>query len=162
MPNNLVRVIEDASLYDFAILTSAMHMAWLRHIGGRLESRYRYSIGLVYNTFPWPDASKAQREKISALAQAALDARTNHPTANLSQLYDPLTMPGDLRSAHSALDRAVDRLYRPEAFSGDADRVALLFTRYAALVDPLVTTGARANARNVRKAAKASGAAEGQ
>ena len=155
IPSNLVRVLEGASLYDFAILTSAMHMAWLRQIGGRLKSDYRYSIGLVYNTFPWPDANDTQRDKVAVLAQAVLDARANHPTANLAQLYDPLTMPGDLRAAHQALDRAVDRLYRPEPFSGDADRVALLFTRYAALVDPLTTTGARANARVARKAAKA-------
>ena len=153
VPSDAALVLPTAKIWDFAILTSAMHMAWLRQIGGRLKSDYRYSIGLVYNTFPWPAATEAQREKVAALAQAVLDARANHPTANLAQLYDPLTMPADLRAAHAALDRAVDRLYRPEPFSGDADRVALLFTRYAALVDPLATTGARANARNARKAA---------
>jgi hypothetical protein len=154
IPSNKLRLLPDATLWQFAVLTSAMHMAWTRHITGRLEMRLQYGIGNVYNTFPWPDASAAQREKISALAQAVLDARANHPTANLAQLYDPLTMPADLRAAHAALDRAVDRLYRPEPFSGDADRVALLFTRYAALVDPLATTGARANARNARRARK--------
>ncbi|MEI6485016.1 MAG: DNA methyltransferase [Sphingomonadales bacterium] len=152
IPNQKLRVLIDASLWEFSILSSAMHMAWMRTITGRMKSDYMYSVGVVYNTFPWPDASEAQREKVSALAQAVLDARANHPTANLAQLYDPLTMPADLRAAHAALDRAVDRLYRVEPFSGDADRVALLFTRYAAMVDPLATTGARANARNARKA----------
>jgi hypothetical protein len=154
VPTDLLFVMKDATLYEFAILTSAMHMGWLRTIGGRLKSDYRYSIGLVYNTFPWPDANEAQREKVSALAQAVLDARAKHPTANLAQLYDPLTMPADLRAAHAALDRAVDRLYRAEPFTGDADRVALLFTRYAALVDPLATAGVRANARVARRAKK--------
>jgi hypothetical protein len=75
IPSNLVRVLMDAEIWQFAILTSAMHMSWLRHIGGRLESRYRYSIGLVYNTFPCPEISPAQRTKLSALGQAILDAR---------------------------------------------------------------------------------------
>jgi hypothetical protein len=110
-PSNLVRILTDATLYDFAILTSRAHMAWLSHIGGRLESRYRYSIGLVYNTFPWPDATPAQRAKIESLAQAVLDARAAHPTASLADLYDPDTMPANLRKAHAALDKAVDRLY---------------------------------------------------
>lgn len=154
VPSDLVFVLNHAKMSDFGILTSRMHMAWLSHIGGRLESRYRYSIGLVYNTFPWPTASDAQRAKISTLAEAVLAARANHPTASLAQLYDPLTMPADLRAAHNALDRAVDRLYRAEGFAagvaGDRDRVEHLFTRYAAMVDPLATAGAKANARVAR------------
>ncbi|GGE19148.1 hypothetical protein GCM10011529_27090 [Polymorphobacter glacialis] len=145
----------DATPYDFGLLTNRMHMAWLSHIGGRLKSDYRYSIGLVYNTFPWPTATDTQRDRISALAEAVLTARTNHPTSSLAQLYDPLTMPADLRAAHTALDRAVDRLYRAEPFTSDRDRVEHLFTRYAALVDPLATTGARANTRIARARAKA-------
>ena len=131
-----------------------MHMAWLSHVGGRLESRFQYGIGVVYNTFPWPDATEAQRAKIAALAEAVLAARTNHPTSSLAQLYDPLTMPADLRAAHTALDRAVDRLYRAEPFGSDRDRVEHLFGRYAALVDPLATAGVKAN-RRVARAAKA-------
>ena len=129
-------------------------MAWLAHIGGRLKSDYRYSIGLVYNTFPWPDATPAQRAKIEALAQAVLDARLAHPTASLADLYDPDTMPGDLRKAHHALDLAVDRLYRTAPFASDRDRVEHLFGRYEALVNPLATAGVKANKRVARNAAK--------
>ncbi len=154
IPSNKIIVLQNVTKYIFGILTSRMHMAWLAHIGGRLKSDYSYSTGLVYNTFPWPDASEAQQAKVSALAQVVLDARANHPTANLAQLYDPLTMPADLRAAHQALDRAVNRLYRAEAFSGDADRVALLFTRYAALVDPLATAGHRWRPRQCARGAQ--------
>ena len=86
VPSDLVFVLQDASLVDFALLTSAMHMAWLRHIGGRLESRYRYSIGLVYNTFPTPPEG-ADMSKLAPLAQAVLDARADHPNATLADLY---------------------------------------------------------------------------
>ncbi|HOA48926.1 MAG TPA: N-6 DNA methylase [Novosphingobium sp.] len=142
----------NASLFDFAILTSRGHMAWLAHIGGRLESRFRYSIGLVYNTFPWPEASPAQRAKVEALAQAVLDARAAHPTSSLADLYDPDTMPANLRKAHAALDTAVDRLYRAAPFASDRDRVEHLFGRYEALVNPLERLGAARNKRNARKA----------
>src|SRR3546814_4843931 len=111
-----------------------MHMAWLRHIGGRLKSDYRYSNALVYNTFPWPDATPAQRAKIETLAQAVLDARAAHPTSSLADLYDPDTMPGNLRKAHAALDVAVDKLYRPAPFASARARVPPLFGRYAAPV----------------------------
>lgn len=152
IPSNLVRALVDATPWHFGILTSRMHMAWLRHIGGRLKSDYRYSNSLVYNTFPWPDATPAQRAKIEALAQAVLDARANHPTASLADLYDPDTMPADLRRAHHALDLAVDRLYRPAPFASDRDRVEHLFGRYEALVNPLATAGVKANKRVARKA----------
>ena len=103
IPSNLVQTFQNASLADFGLITSRMHMAWLRNIGGRLKSDFRYSIGIVYNTFPWPDANDKQREKISALAQAVLDARANHqPGSTLADLYDPDTMPPDLRKAHAA------------------------------------------------------------
>ena len=128
-------------------------MAWLSHIGGRLESRFRYSIGLVYNTFPWPEASPAQRAKVEALAQAVLDARAAHPAASLADLYDPDTMPANLRKAHAALDAAVDKLYRGAPFASDRDRVEHLFGRYEALVNPLERVGAAKNRRVARKAA---------
>lgn len=147
----------NASLFDFAILTSRGHMAWLAHIGGRLESRFRYSIGLVYNTFPWPEASPAQRAKVEALAQAVLDARAAHPTSSLADLYDPDTMPANLRKAHTALDTAVDRLYRAAPFASDRDRVEHLFGRYEALVNPLERLGAARNKRNARKAVSGGG-----
>jgi hypothetical protein len=135
-----------------------MHMAWMRAITGRMKSDYMYSVGIVYNTFPWPDASPAQRRKVEALAQAVLDSRERYPTSSLGDLYDPDFMPGDVRKAHAALDRAVDRLYRAAAFLSDRDRVEHLFGRYEALVNPLEREGVRQNKRvsrqNARKAAE--------
>jgi hypothetical protein len=137
VPSNLVRILANASLSDFAILTSTMHMAWLRHIGGRLKSDYRYSIGLVYNTFPLP-SSAMDVAPLDPLAQAVLDARAAHPGATLADLYDPDVMPVELRRAHRALDRAVDRLYRPRRFSSERERVEHLFTHYELMRRPLV------------------------
>ena len=136
IPSNLVRVLENATLADFALLTSAMHMAWLRHIGGRLKSDYRYSIGLVYNTFPMPPRD-LDPSKLKPLAQAVLDARAAHPTATLAELYDPDLMPPNLRRAHQALDRAVDRLYRPGGFASERERVEHLFMLYEKMRAPL-------------------------
>ncbi len=144
--------IPNATVFDFAILTSRSHMAWLAHIGGRIKSDFRYSIGLVYNTFPWPESTPAQRAKVEALAQAVLDARAAHPTSSLADLYDPDTMPPNLRRAHAALDLAIDRLYRSAPFASDRDRVEHLFGRYEALVNPLERLGAAKNARVARKA----------
>ena len=146
IPSNLVRVVENATLTDFAILTSTMHMSWLRHIGGRLKSDYRYSIGLVYNTFPLPPT--ANLSKLEPLAQAILDARAAHPSATLADLYDPDLMPPNLREAHTKLDRAVDRLYRPAGFGSDRERVEHLFALYEAMQAPLLAQPKR------RKAAK--------
>ena len=137
IPSDLVFVLRDASKPLFGLLTSAMHMAWLRHIGGRLESRYRYSIGLVYNTFPPPPVHAARLVKLEPLAQAILDARTAHPNATLADLYDPDVMPPNLRKAHAALDRAVDRLYRPQGFTTERERVEHLLSRYEKLATPL-------------------------
>lgn len=155
IPTNLVQTVEGATTYDFAILTSAMHMAWLRHIGGRLKSDYRYSIGLVYNTFPWPDPTPAQRAKVEALAQAVLDARAlpKNAASTLADLYDPDTMPAELRKAHRDLDAAVDRLYAPAGFADDRARVEHLFRRYEALVMP-TTAAAAANRRTARRVAR--------
>ena len=136
IPSDLVFVLQGATKSDFALLTSAMHMAWLRHIGGRLKSDYRYSIGLVYNTFPTPPAG-ADMSKLEPLAQAVLDARAAHPGATLADLYDPDLMPPNLRLAHQTLDRAVDRLYRPAAFASERDRVEYLFMRYEKMRAPL-------------------------
>jgi hypothetical protein len=138
IPSNLVRVLLDADLWHFGILTSAMHMAWLRQIGGRLESRYRYSVGIVYNTFPWPDATERQQARIRTLAQAVLDAREQFPGSTLADLYDVDAMPPRLRNAHHALDDAVDKLYRSAAFTGDRDRAEHLFGLYEKLVAPLM------------------------
>jgi hypothetical protein len=153
IPSSLVRIALDANLWHFSIMSSRLHMAWVSHIGGKLKSDPRYSIGLVYNTFPWADASPAQREKIEALAQVVLDARAAYPTASLADLYDPDTMPAVLRKAHAALDTAVDRLYRPAPFASDRDRVEHLFGRYEAMVNPLERLGAAKNKRVAKKAA---------
>jgi hypothetical protein len=139
IPSNLVRVLENATLFDFALITSRMHMAWLRNIGGRLKSDYRYSIGIVYNTFPWPEANDKAKDKLRTLAQAVLDARAAHPDSTLADLYDPDVMPPDLRRAHRALDEAVDRLYRAAPFASDRERVEHLFMLYEKLTADLLT-----------------------
>jgi hypothetical protein len=143
IPSNLVRVLPGADLWHFGVLTSSMHMAWLRQIGGRLESRYRYSIGIVYNTFPWPEATDPQRARIRSLAQAVLDARARFSNSTLADLYDVDAMPPQLRKAHRGLDRAVDKLYRSAPFTGDRDRAEHLFGLYERLVAPLVATTRR-------------------
>ncbi len=137
VPSDLVFVMQDADLWHFAILTSRMHMAWLRFIGGRLKSDYRYSIGIVYNPFPWPELDEGAQARLSGLAQAVLDARRQFPDATLAGLYDPDLMPASLRKAHRALDAAVDRLYRPAPFGADRERVEHLFRLYEKLVAPL-------------------------
>ena len=140
IPSNLVRVLEDANLVDFALLTSAMHMAWLRHVGGRLKSDYRYTIGLVYNTFPKPSGFNnggVYTAKLEPLAQAILDARSAHTGATLANLYDPYLMPPNLLQAHQALDRAVDRLYRKSGFASERERVEHLFMLYEKMRAPL-------------------------
>jgi hypothetical protein len=151
--SNKLQIIPLGTLFHFGILTSNMHMAWMRTISGRLKSDYSYS-PTVYNTFPWPTITTVQKEKIQKLAQAVLDARAVHTTSSLADLYDPDIMPANLRKAHTALDLAVDKLYRSEPFVSDRDRVEHLFTRYEALVNPLEGSGIKANQRNARKAAK--------
>ncbi|MYE91452.1 class I SAM-dependent DNA methyltransferase [Candidatus Poribacteria bacterium] len=137
IPSNLVRIIENANKPLFALLTSAMHMTWLRHIGGRLESRYRYSIGLVYNTFPMPQGPAERLQRLEPYADAVLAARAAYPNATLADLYDPDLMPVDLRRAHRDLDRAVDRLYRRPPFSSDRERVEHLLGLYEKMMVPL-------------------------
>lgn len=129
--SNLCLVIPNAKLYHFGVLTSTMHNAWLKFVGGRLESRFRYSNKIVYNNFPWPEApTAAQKQAVEEAAQGVLDARAAHPGASLADLYDPLTMPPDLVKAHQALDKAVDKCYRAQPFASDAKRVEFLFELY--------------------------------
>lgn len=154
IPSNLVRVLLDADLWHFGILTSRMHMAWLRFIGGRLKSDYRYSIGIVYNPFPWPQPTEKQQRRVRALGQAILDARAKFPAATLADLYDADAMPAELRRAHRALDSAVDRLYRRAVFAADRDRVEYLFAQYEKLLTPLTVLprrGRRAARPHVRR-----------
>ena len=114
-----------------------MHNAWMRTVCGRLKSDYRYSAGIVYNNFPWPeDPSDKQRDDIEAAAQEVLDARSRFPESSLADLYDPLTMPPALLKAHQALDRAVDAAYGRQTFASEAQRVAFLFALHARLTAP--------------------------
>ncbi|WP_412050247.1 class I SAM-dependent DNA methyltransferase [Hoeflea sp. Naph1] len=140
IPSDLLFVLNGASKPVFSLLTSAMHMSWLRYMGGRLKSDYRYSIGLVYNTFPMPPASDTALKKLEPLAQAVLDARASHVSATLADLYDPDLMPSNLRKAHQALDGAVDRLYRKSGFSSDSERVEHLLGLYEKMIVPLTAT----------------------
>lgn len=134
-----LQMIPHASLYHFGVLTSAMHMAWVRQVCGRLESRYRYSNSLVYNNYPWPAApAEPQRAAVAAKAQAVLEARAQFPGSSLADLYDPLTMPPVLVKAHAELDRAVDRCYRSQPFATDRQRVEYLFAFYETLAAPLL------------------------
>jgi hypothetical protein len=136
--SNRLQVIPGAEIYHFGVLNSTMHMAWMRQICGRLESRYLYSNTIVYNNFPWPEATAKQRTAIEAAAQAVLDARKWFPDASLADLYDPLSMPPVLVKAHAQLDRAVDLCYRPQLFENDRQRVEYLFALYEKLTAPLI------------------------
>ena len=109
--SNLVKIIPNATLYHFGILTSNVHMAWMRAVCGRLKSDYRYSKDVVYNNFPWPTPTNAQKDKIEQTAQVILDARALYPDASLADLYDETTMPVELRKAHQQNDRAVMQAY---------------------------------------------------
>ena len=136
--SDLVFVTPNASLFHFGVLSSTMHMAWMRYTCGRLESRYRYSKDIVYNNFPWPEKpSEAQIKAIEAVAQDVLDVRSHFPKATLATLYDPDLTPPDLVKAHEKLDRAVDAAYVPDGgtrkWESDAERVAFLFRRYREL-----------------------------
>jgi hypothetical protein len=126
--SNLVKMVPDASLYHFGVLSSLLHNAWMRSVAGRLKSDYRYSAGIVYNNFPWPSKpSEKQVATIEAAAKRVLDTRLAYPDASLASLYDPLSMPSDLLKAHQALDKAVDATYGKKSFASEAERVAFLF-----------------------------------
>ncbi len=140
IPSEKLRLLPDATLADFALLTSAMHMAWMRAVTGRMKSDYMYSVGVVYNTFPVPPGfgnTDTDKSKLESLAQAVLDARSAHPGATLADLYDRDLMPPNLRRAHRALDRAVDRLYRRAPFPSERERVEHLFMLYEKIRAPL-------------------------
>lgn len=127
-------IVANATLFHFGILTSRLHMVWMRTVCGRLKSDYRYSGAVVYNTFPWPKITDVQRKLIETLAGNVLIAREMHPDMTLADLYDPDKMPDDLRKAHHELDLAVEALYRKRPFENDEDRLHHLFERYEKLV----------------------------
>src|SRR5699024_9091106 len=124
-------MIPSSTLYYFGILTSNVHMAWMRAVCGRLKSDYRYSNTIVYNNFPWPSPTAAQKAKIEKTAQGILDARAFYPDASLADLYDELLMPPELRRAHQANDRAVMEAYGfPIKTTTEAGCVAALMKMY--------------------------------
>lgn len=139
--SDAVQIIPNASLYDFGILTSNVHMAWMRTVAGRLKSDYRYSAKIVYNNFPWPEVTEAQKDKISKTAQAILDARALYPESSLADLYDELTMPVELRRAHQANDKAVMEAYDmtkivdgKRTWLTESETVARLFEMYEEII----------------------------
>ena len=111
IPGNNLFSVFGANFYHFGVLTSNVHMAWIRAVGGQLKSDWRYSKDIVYNNFPWPTPTEAQRAKIEKTAQAILDARAKYPTCSLADLYDETVMPPELRTAHQQNDRAVMEAY---------------------------------------------------
>lgn len=132
---NAVQIVPNATLYEFGIITSNVHMAWMRTTAGRLKSDYRYSSRLVYNTFPWPKADEAHRSKVEQTAQGILKARALYPDSSLADLYHELTMPVELRKAHQANDRAVMEAYGMKVGeTTESDSVAQLFKMYKKLV----------------------------
>ena len=143
LASDLVFLIPEAQLLHFGILTSTMHNTWMRAVAGRLGNGYRYSAGIVYNNFPWPNPNDKQREQISKMAQGVLDARALYPDASLADLYDPLTMPPELVKAHAQLDKAVDAAYGYKGAHTDAERVAFLFGLYQQLIGALATVSDR-------------------
>lgn len=133
---NAMLFIPNAKLYHFGILTSNVHMSWMRAVCGRLKSDYRYSKDVVYNNFPWPTPTKEQKAKIEQTAQAILDARALYPDSSLADLYDELTMPPELRKAHQNNDRAVMQAYgMPVKGTSESDCVAQLMKMYQKLVE---------------------------
>ena len=142
--HNSCTAIPDADIYHFGILSSAMHMAWTRQTCGRIKSDFRYSNKIVYNNYPWPEApTRAQRSAVEAAAQRVLDVRAAFPASTLADLYDPLAMPPALAAAHTALDKAVDKCYRKDAFPTDRARVEHLFALYERLTAPLAPADRR-------------------
>jgi hypothetical protein len=156
--NNIVAdscsAVPNATLYHFGVMTSQMHMAWMRQVCGRLESRYRYSNNLVYNNFPFPqNASDKQREKVERAAQSVLDARAQFPEATLADLYDPDAMPPEILKAHRDLDSAVDACYGARKFKTDLERLEFLFDLYRQYTDPLMQLAEKATRKAKRRPA---------
>ena len=122
--SNSAFALYDAEKWLFALLTSKMHNIWVRAVGGALETRIRYSATLCYNTFPFPKLTTAEKEELERLAQNILNIRDENFDMTLGEMYNPETMPEELREAHHQLDLAVERIYRPEPFTSDEERIA--------------------------------------
>lgn len=138
--SNLNLIVPNGTLYHFGVLTSSMHMAWVKNICGRLKSDYRYSKDIVYNNYPFPENPNDKQVKaVEAASQKVLDVRLQFPNSSLADLYDPLTMPPLLVKAHNDLDKAVDLAYRPQAFTNEANRMVFLFELYEKYTADLFT-----------------------
>ncbi len=132
--------IPNGNFYHFGVLTSRMHMAWVKSVCGRLKSDFRYSKDIVYNNYPWPEnPTDKQKEVIEKAAQKVLDVRAAFPDSSLADLYDPLTMPPALVKAHNELDKAVDLAYRSQPFTSEANRMVFLFELYEKYTADLFT-----------------------
>jgi len=152
VPSNKIQTVSDGTLFQFGVLCSTMHNAWMRYTCGRLESRYSYSATIVYNNYPWPGfageaLSDKHRNAIEQTAQSVLDARAQFANSSLADLYDPLTMPPALHKAHQKLDTAVDAAYQPsggkKTYTTDAERVAFLFDLYQRITSLLPASAAK-------------------
>lgn len=140
IPHNSCHILPNGNLFHFGVLMSAMHMAWVKTVCGRLKSDFRYSKDIVYNNYPWPDNPSDNRvEAIETAAQKVLDTRLQFPNSSLADLYDPLTMPPALVKAHNELDKAVDLAYRPQPFTSEANRMVFLFELYEKYTADLFT-----------------------
>ena len=138
IPNNTCSLIPGATLFDFGLLTSEMHMIWVKYTCGRLKSDYRYSNEIVYNNYPFPkNINDKQKDRVEKCAQTVLDVRLSYIESCLADLYNPISMPPDLVKAHQQLDRAVDLCYRPQPFINERSRMEFLFDLYAQYVAPL-------------------------
>ena len=133
---NSAQVIYDADKLTFGVVTSKMHMVWVRHTAGRLENRFRYSIFLCYNTFPFPKISDKQRQVIEMYVDNILSEREKYSDKTMAELYDPDKMPQGLREAHHSLDLAIEKCYRQAPFESDEKRLEHLFKRYEIMTDP--------------------------
>ncbi len=142
-------IVPGATSFHFGVLSSVIHNAWMRTVAGRMKSDFQYSGNIVYNNYPWPEPTPAQRAAVETAAQAVLAARAPRLAdgASLADLYDPLAMPAELLKAHQTLDRAVEKSYRPAAFTSDRERVEFLFARYEALTAPLAPAAKPKRAR---------------
>lgn len=139
--SNQLYILPNATTFHFGILTSIMHMTWVKYVCGRLKSDYRYSASIVYNNFPWPENPSAkQKESIENKAKKILDVRNEFSSHSLADLYDPITMPPALIKAHHELDKAVDSAYRSQPFTSDAKRMEFLFELYEKYTADLFTT----------------------
>ncbi len=152
VPSNKLRIVTNSQPWQFAILTSRMHVAWSRFIGGKIKSDFQYSISINYNTFPWPKLTKNDETRLDTLGRAILEVRTSYSASTLSDLYDPNFMPSNLRRLHYALDLAVDRLYRKAPFTTDRERVEHLFMLYEKMTRGLLASRAKVKKKKVKAA----------